>query len=92
MIGPVHYGTGNYAHGTGATGGLTHKGREVMKAMEEVGMILDITHLAEESCWQGVGIYKGAVLSSHNNCRAPFPGDRHFADHQPHQLTLRAAR
>lgn len=90
-IGPVHYGTGAYAHGTGASGGLTAKGRELLEAMQEVGMILDVTHLADESFWQAVELFQGAVLASHNNCRALVPGDRQFSDEQLRHLIARGS-
>jgi membrane dipeptidase len=91
VIGPVHYGTGTYAHGTGAAGGLSIKGRELLKAMQEVGMILDVTHLADQSFWQAVEIFEGAVLASHNNCRALVPGCRQFTDDQLRHLIGRGS-
>jgi membrane dipeptidase len=91
VIEPVHYGVSYYAHGTGAPGGLTSKGWEFLAAMENVGMILDITHLAEESFWQAVEIYRGPVLASHHNCRALVPGDRQLSDEQIRALVERDA-
>lgn len=91
VVGPVHYGSGAYAHGTGASGGLTSKGRDLLRAMEEVGMILDVTHLAEESFWQAVELFKGPILASHNNCRALVPGDRQFTDNQIRYLIDRGS-
>jgi membrane dipeptidase len=82
VVEPVHYGVSYYAHGTGAPGGLTAKGRELLAAMEAVGMILDVTHLADESFWQALEIYHGPVLASHHNCRALVPGDRQLSDEQ----------
>jgi membrane dipeptidase len=82
VVEPVHYGVSYYAHGTGAPGGLLPKGRELLKAMEAVGMILDITHLADESFWQALEIYHRPVLASHHNCRALVPGDRQLTDEQ----------
>ena len=60
MVGLAHYGPSAYAHGTGVTGGLTAKGPELLKAMAEVGMILDLTHLADQSFWEALEIWKGA--------------------------------
>src|SRR5690606_4740429 len=40
-IGPAHYGPGRYAPGTGAEGPLSGKGRELLKEMDRLGMILD---------------------------------------------------
>jgi membrane dipeptidase len=82
VVGLAHYGLSAYAHGTGASGGLTSRGADLLEAMEQVGMILDVTHLTDESFWQAVEQFKGPVLASHNNCRALVPGERQFADEQ----------
>ncbi len=42
-LGPAHYGPGRYAPGTGMTGPLTAIGVELVKEMDRLGMILDIT-------------------------------------------------
>src|SRR5439155_20041961 len=46
-IGLAHYGQGRYAMGTGENGPLTAEGFELLREMERVGMILDLTHCAE---------------------------------------------
>jgi len=91
VVEPVHFGVSYYAHGTGVPGGLTSKGRELLAAMEAVGMILDVTHLADESFWQALEIYRGPVLASHHNCRALVPGDRQLTDEQIRALVERDA-
>jgi membrane dipeptidase len=91
VVEPVHYGVSYYAHGTGAPGGLTPKGRELLKAMEAVGMILDITHLADQSFWEAIEIYQGPVLASHHNCRVLVPRDRQLSDEQIKALVQRDA-
>jgi membrane dipeptidase len=91
VIEPVHYGVSYYAHGTGAPGGLTSKGRELLAKMESVGMILDVTHLADDSFWQAIEVYHGPVLASHHNCRALVPGDRQLTDEQIRALVRREA-
>jgi membrane dipeptidase len=91
VVEPVHYGLSYYAHGTGAPGGLTREGRGLLKAMDAVGMILDVTHLADESFWEALEIYQGPVLASHHNCRALVPGDRQLADEQIRALVKRDA-
>ena len=91
VVGLAHYGRSAYAHGTGSAGGLTAGGRELLNAMAEVGMILDATHLADESFWEAVNLFEGPVLASHNNCRALVPGDRQFSDDQLRCLIEREA-
>jgi membrane dipeptidase len=91
VVEPVHYGVNYYAHGTGAPGGLTPKGYELLARMERVGMILDVTHLADESLWQSLDAYHGPVMASHHNCRALVPGDRQLSDDQLLALIARDA-
>jgi membrane dipeptidase len=54
-------------------------------------MILDVTHLADESFWEALNLFQGPVLASHNNCRYLVPGDRQFADDQIRSLVERDA-
>lgn len=82
VVGLAHYGPSAYAHGTGSRGGLTVKGRELLRVMEETNLILDLTHLADESFWEAVKLFRGPVMASHNNCRAITPGDRQYDDDQ----------
>jgi membrane dipeptidase len=91
VVGLAHYGRSAYAHGTASSGGLTPNGRELLKSMAEVGMILDVTHLADQSFWDAVDLFHGPVLASHNNCRSLVPGDRQFADDQLRCLIERDA-
>ena len=82
VVGLAHYGPSAYAHGTGCQGGLTAAGVDLLSVMEELNLILDLTHLADESFWQALKQFRGTVLASHNNCRAITPGDRQFDDDQ----------
>lgn len=91
ILGPAHYGPGPYCHGTGSEGGLTAEGPALLKEMDRVGMLLDVTHLADESFWQALDIYQGPVLASHHNCRTLVPGDRQLTDEQIKALIDRGA-
>ena len=91
IIGPAHYGVSPYAHGTATEGGLLPLGRPLLRAMERVGMILDVTHLADQSFWEALDVFGGPVLASHHNCRALVPGDRQLADDQIKALVQRDA-
>jgi membrane dipeptidase len=82
VVGLAHYGPSAYAHGTGSEGGLTAQGRELLSVMEELNIILDLTHLADQSFWEAIDLFRGPVLASHNNCRAITPGDRQYSDEQ----------
>lgn len=91
IIGPAHYGPGTYAQGTDATGGLGKKGRELIREIERSGIILDVTHLCDESFWETMDYYKGPLLASHNNCRKFVNHNRQFSDDQIKELIKREA-
>jgi membrane dipeptidase len=91
IIGPAHYGVSPYAHGTDTEGGLFPQGPALLKAMEQVGMILDVTHLADQSFDEALDIYGGPVLASHHNCRALVPHQRQLTDDQIKRLIGRGA-
>jgi membrane dipeptidase len=90
-VGPAHYGPGTYAHGTDDSGGLPARGRELLREMERLGMILDVTHLCEESFWDALKIFKGCIWSSHTNCRVLADWNRQFTDEQFKALIERDA-
>ena len=90
-IGPAHYGPGRYSPGTGAEGGLTSLGRELLEQMMQLGIVLDVTHLTDEAFWQALEIYDGPVWASHNNCRSLVPHQRQFSDEQIKALIQRDA-
>jgi membrane dipeptidase len=90
-IGPAHYGPGRYAQGTDATGGLGKMGRELLKEMERLNIILDATHLCDDSFWEALENFNGAVWASHNNCRTLVPHHRQFSDEQLRALIKRGA-
>ncbi len=90
-IGPAHYGPGTYAQGTEATGGLGADGRELLKKMEAFNIILDATHLCDDSFWEAMDVFAGPVWASHNNCRSLVPHHRQFSDEQLRELIGRGA-
>ena len=86
-----HYGKSCYSVGTGDNGPLTPRGVELLKEFERVGMILDVTHLSDQSFFEALEKFNGPVMASHNNCRALVPGDRQFSDEQIRLLIEREA-
>jgi membrane dipeptidase len=90
IIGPAHYGPGRYAGGTGTELGLSELGVQLAQAMGPAGLMLDVTHLSDQSFWQALEHYKGpAVLASHNNCRALAPHQRQCSDEQLRAIIAR---
>ena len=85
----VHYGSSKYASGTGDEGPLTAEGKRMLSEFSRLGMILDTTHLCDESFFQALDNFDGPVLASHQNCRALVPGQRQFSDDHIRRLTER---
>jgi len=90
-LGPGHYGPGRYAQGTDASGGLGEAGRALLKEMEKLNMILDATHLCDDSFWEAMDVFNGHVWASHNNCRALVNHNRQFSDEMIRELISRGA-
>jgi membrane dipeptidase len=75
-----HYGNGRYSHGTGTPGPLNPDGPALLRGMERLGMVLDVTHLADEAMDQAFDRFGGAVIASHHNCRALVDRQRQLRD------------
>jgi membrane dipeptidase len=90
-VGLAHYGQGRYAMGTGGEGPITPTGRELLRAFERLGVIVDLTHCAEPGFSQVLDAFAGRIHASHNMCRAVVPGDRQFSDDQLRRLIARDA-
>lgn len=90
-IGPAHYGPGTYAYGTDSDGSIGQKGTELLKHMDRLGMVLDVTHLSDTSFWEALKVFKGPIWASHNNCRALVNHNRQFSDDQLRALIERGA-
>lgn len=82
IVGPAHYGPGRYANGTNATGEMNSQGLSLLKEMERLNIILDVTHLCDDAFWQAMDNFHGHVWASHNNCRALVNHNRQFSDEQ----------
>lgn len=87
--GLTHYGIGQHGYGTAVEGPLSAMGIELLRVMDDLGMILDVTHLCDESMAQAFEYFEGPLLASHHNCRALVPGDRQLTDEQIKQIIAR---
>ena len=75
-----HYGVSSYCHGTGTEGGLLPRGRELLPALKDAGIIVDLTHTTDQAFWEILEAYDGPVCASHHNCRALTSGQRQLTD------------
>lgn len=81
-LGPAHYGAGRYALGHDQVGGLPPGGSELIQKMDELGIILDVTHLSDDCFFEALDMYQGSVWASHQNCRSVVDDPRQFTDEQ----------
>ncbi|WP_243090162.1 dipeptidase [Thermus neutrinimicus] len=69
-----------YAGGNAEEAPLTGWGRALLREMEDLGMALDLSHLAEEAAFQALEVFSGPVCATHANARALVPSPRHLSD------------
>ena len=81
-LGPAHYGIGRYALGHDQDGPLSSEGRDLLREMDQLGIILDVTHLCDRTFWDALEIYEGPIWASHQNCRSLVNDVRQFSDEQ----------
>lgn len=60
--------------------GLTPFGKEAVRRMEELGMIVDVSHLSDGGFRDVAELLKGPFLASHSNCRELAPHPRNLTD------------
>jgi membrane dipeptidase len=88
IIGPAWRAT-RYAGGTGEPGALTALGYQLLEAMAELNMILDLSHMAEAAFWNAMDVYPAAMIASHSNPRRFLPTDRGLSDEMIRALAER---
>ncbi len=89
VVGPAHFGHNTYIYGTETEGGLKPPAKALFKAMRQAGMILDITHMADQAVWEAFDLWDGPILASHCMCRKIVPGQRHLTDDMIRELVRR---
>jgi membrane dipeptidase len=60
--------------------GLSPFGTEVVKEMNRLGMIIDISHISDKSFYDVLKITKSPVIASHSSCRALCGSPRNLTD------------
>jgi membrane dipeptidase len=78
-----------YAGGNALPGPLTDAGRELLAVMADLGLILDVSHLAEEPLFEVIDRFEGRMVASHTNPRARVPGPRQLSDGMIRRLAER---
>ena len=89
VVGPAHFGHNTYIHGTFTEGGLKPAAKPLYKAMREAGMILDITHMADQAVWESFDLWDGPIMASHCTCRSIVGSQRLLSDDMIRELVRR---
>ena len=79
----AHFKTNNWADsGTDrpAHGGLSPFGREIVREMNRIGMMVDISHVSDETFFDALEVTRAPVIASHSNVRAMCDIPRNMSD------------
>jgi membrane dipeptidase len=63
-----------------AHNGLTDFGKDVVREMNRLGMIVDISHVADKTFYDAIAVSKAPVFASHSSCRAICDSPRNMTD------------
>lgn len=63
-------------------GGLTPFGRDVVKEMNKLGMLIDLSHISEKGFWDAIDLTSSPVIVSHSNAKAICDHRRNLTDEQ----------
>ena len=69
--------------------GLSPIGRQVVREMNRLGIMLDCSHISDETFAQVVALSKAPVIASHSSCRKFTPG---FIRNAPDDLIIKMAK
>jgi len=61
-------------------GGLTPFGVEVVHEMNRLGMMVDVSHVSDQTFWDALKASRAPVIASHSSCRAIYDHPRNLTD------------
>jgi membrane dipeptidase len=62
--------------------GLTHFGRDVVREMNRLGMMVDVSHVSDATFWQVLQTAQAPIIASHSSARALTDTPRNLTDEQ----------
>lgn len=70
-------------------GGLSRLGEQVVREMNRLGMVVDVSHLSDAGFYDVLAVSSQPVVASHSNCRALCNHPRNLTDDQIRALAAR---
>jgi membrane dipeptidase len=67
--------------------GLTDFGKQVVQEMNRLGMMVDISHVADKTFWDTIATTKAPVIASHSSARALVDAPRNMTDEMLRAVT-----
>ena len=61
-------------------GGLSPFGETVVREMNDLGMLVDVSHVSDETFWDALKVTRVPVIASHSSARALVPHPRNLSD------------
>jgi membrane dipeptidase len=61
-------------------GGLSAFGEEVVRELNRLGVMVDVSHVADDTFWDALRVSVAPPIASHSSCRAVFPHPRNLSD------------
>ena len=72
---------GNCLTGSHITGGgLTEKGRSYVKTAQQLGMVIDVSHISDQAFWDIMDMTEKPVIATHSNSRSVYGVSRNLTD------------
>jgi microsomal dipeptidase-like Zn-dependent dipeptidase len=62
--------------------GLSPFGEQVVAEMNRLGIMIDVSHIAEKSFWDVIKVSKAPIIASHSGCSGLNPNPRNLTDEQ----------
>jgi membrane dipeptidase len=63
-----------------AHNGLSDFGKDIVREMNRLGVMVDISHVSDKTFYDSLGVSKAPLLASHSSCRAICDAPRNMSD------------
>src|SRR6202023_3192856 len=87
-----HFKNNNWADSSTDTpkhNGLTNFGKEVVREMNRLGMLVDISHVSDKTFYDALEVSKAPLVASHSSCRAICDAPRNMTDQMMKDLAAK---